>query len=411
MGMAASQARLLTITARMHDVEYQAQSIQNAKIQLSTQSDQIYQNYLEALDATTLTIKDYEGNTIAANFNNLFGIDAVDTKDKYALFDDRGRLVVENEIATAYNDFKKSGAESDAYAFAMWMLNPKGYNMKYTDSTKAENPKDIDLTDAESSVSETAVTSNGSLKDIYDKINKKAQETLEQVFGKEDAKCYGEENDTSKAVTYTKKGLDDAIGNAGSEAGEKALKEALEECNALEKSYRYKLYQQNAEAIYNKKYGAEGADCFDQDDFDYYVRMYNEIQQAGGCVSIDEFDGPLNGDASTDGDWLKNQLSSGKFSISIVNTDKKNGDISFSTTSTATDSSLTETTTSTIDKKALAKAEAEYEHESKKIDQKEKKYDMELSKLETEREALKTEYESVKKVASDNIERTFGIFS
>ena len=184
----------------------------------------------------------------------------------------------------------------------------------------------------------------------------------------------------------------------------KSIQEALDEYNGLEKSYRYKLYQQNAEAIYNKKYGADGADCFDQDDFNYYVRMYNEIQQAGGCVSIDEFDGPLNGDASTDGDWLKNQLSSGKFSISIVNTDKKNGDISFSTTSTATDSSLTETTTSTIDKKALAKAEAEYDHE-------EKKYDMELSKLETEREALKTEYESVKKVASDNIERTFGIFS
>ena len=42
---------------------------------------------------------------------------------------------------------------------------------------------------------------------------------------------------------------------------------------------------------------------------------------------------------------------------------------------------------------------------------KDKKYDMELSKLETEREALKTEYDSVKKVISDNIERTFGIFS
>ena len=45
------------------------------------------------------------------------------------------------------------------------------------------------------------------------------------------------------------------------------------------------------------------------------------------------------------------------------------------------------------------------------MDAKDKKYDMELSKLETEREALKTEYDSVKKVASDNIERTFGIFS
>ena len=380
MGMAASQARLLTLTARMHDVEYQAQSIQNAKIQLATQSDQVYQDYLEALDATTLTIKDYEGNTIPANFNNLFGIDSVNTKDKYALFDERGRLVVEDEIATAYNEFKNSGAESDAYAFAMWMLNPNGCN-----------PEDIDLTDAENTVA--ADTSN--LSDKSDKLNK-----ILSNLGERDIT---EKSDLQNAIVDAE--------NSGDATRAKAFKEALDEYEGLEKSYRYKLYQQNAEKVYNKQYGEEGEGYFDQDDFNYYVRMYNEIQQAGGCVSIDEFNGPLNGDASTDGDWLKNQLSSGKFSISIVNTDKKNGDISFSTTSTATDSSLTETTTSTIDKKALAKAEAEYEHESKKIDQKDKKYDMELSKLETEREALKTEYESVKKVASDNIERTFGIFS
>ena len=380
MGMAASQARLLTITARMHDVEYQAQSIQNAKIQLATQSDQVYQDYLEALDATTLTIKDYEGNTIPANFNNLFGIDSVNTKDKYALFDERGRLVVEDEIATAYNEFKNSGAESDAYAFAMWMLNPNGCN-----------PEDIDLTNAENTVA--ADTSN--LSDKSDKLNK-----ILSNLGERDIT---EKSDLQNAIVDAE--------NSGDATRAKTFKEALDEYEGLEKSYRYKLYQQNAEKVYNKQYGEEGEGYFDQDDFNYYVRMYNEIQQAGGCVSIDEFDGPLNGDASTDGDWLKNQLSSGKFSISIVNTDKKNGDISFSTTSTATDSSLTETTTSTIDKKALAKAEAEYEHESKKIDQKDKKYDMELSKLETEREALKTEYESVKKVASDNIERTFGIFS
>ena len=54
MGMAASQARLLSITARIHDVEYQAQSIQNAKLQLATQEDRIYTEYNEALNATTL---------------------------------------------------------------------------------------------------------------------------------------------------------------------------------------------------------------------------------------------------------------------------------------------------------------------------------------------------------------------
>ena len=56
MGMAASQARLLSITARIHDVEYQAQSIQNAKIQLATQEDKAYREYNAALEATTLTI-------------------------------------------------------------------------------------------------------------------------------------------------------------------------------------------------------------------------------------------------------------------------------------------------------------------------------------------------------------------
>ena len=56
MGMAASQARLLSITARIHDLEFEGQSIQNAKLQLANHSDQAYEDYLEALDATTMTI-------------------------------------------------------------------------------------------------------------------------------------------------------------------------------------------------------------------------------------------------------------------------------------------------------------------------------------------------------------------
>ena len=76
MGMAASQARLLTITARLHDVEYQAQSIQNAKISLATQQDDVYQKYLDALDATTLTYKTDEGY-VAATFDNLCGFNNI----------------------------------------------------------------------------------------------------------------------------------------------------------------------------------------------------------------------------------------------------------------------------------------------------------------------------------------------
>ena len=102
MGMAASQARLLSITARQHDVEYKAQAIQNAKIQLATQQDRVYQEYQEALDAQTLTLtsintKSGEKSTVAATFNNLFSHNRLTpaVAAEYALFDRNGRLVVD----------------------------------------------------------------------------------------------------------------------------------------------------------------------------------------------------------------------------------------------------------------------------------------------------------------------------
>ncbi len=48
MGMAASQARLLSLTSRLHDVELRAQAIESQKIALATQKDELYENYCEA---------------------------------------------------------------------------------------------------------------------------------------------------------------------------------------------------------------------------------------------------------------------------------------------------------------------------------------------------------------------------
>ena len=112
MGMAASQARLLTITARLHDVEYQAQSIQNAKLALATKQDEVYQKFLDATSATTLVAKDYQGNLITANFSNLCGADGTSLvvpnskNGMYVIFNDRCKLVVPDDIAEAYNEYK-----------------------------------------------------------------------------------------------------------------------------------------------------------------------------------------------------------------------------------------------------------------------------------------------------------------
>ena len=62
MGMSASQARLLFITSRQHDVEFKSQQIANQKIRLATESEQIAADYSKALNKETLTMFDKNAN-------------------------------------------------------------------------------------------------------------------------------------------------------------------------------------------------------------------------------------------------------------------------------------------------------------------------------------------------------------
>ena len=59
MGMSASQARLLSITSRMNDIELRSQQISNTKIRLADESEQVANDYNKALNATKLTYTDY----------------------------------------------------------------------------------------------------------------------------------------------------------------------------------------------------------------------------------------------------------------------------------------------------------------------------------------------------------------
>ena len=59
----------------------------------------------------------------------------------------------------------------------------------------------------------------------------------------------------------------------------------------------------------------------------------------------------------------------------------------------------------------LAKAEAEYNAKTAKINKKEKLLDNDLKALDTEHNALKTEYDSVKSLISDNVSKSFNLFS
>ena len=385
MGMAASQARLLCLTARIHDVEYQAQAIQGAKVQLATQSDQVYQDYLAAMDAATLTINAMDMNTgassvIAANFNNLCSRNrvmpaALGANKSYAILNQDGHLVVEDEIEEGYAEFTEAGLD-DPYQFALFMM--KGGNIQ-------------DIGD----MGEFASNLEQAEKDIYAGLG---------------------ETDKSAKLTKLYDKLVELVGEGDDIYDSSALissgdEEKIKEYEETLAAYRKELYTRHGADIYAElEQDPSVAEDMNSSLFNYFVSIYSQIKACGGCVSINDYDGP-EGDASNNTAWLQSMIQSGQFSVEIVTTDSTTGAVELDSTSPSSDTCLAYTPTSTIDNRALAKAEAEYEHKMKQIDKKDQQFDLDLSKLETERSALTTEYESVKKVIEDNVDRTFGIFS
>ena len=86
MGMSASQARLLSITSRMNDIELRSQQISNTKIRLADESEQVANNYTRALNASKLTYTDYssgQAKTVDLTPKNLsnYGLCLVNRSD------------------------------------------------------------------------------------------------------------------------------------------------------------------------------------------------------------------------------------------------------------------------------------------------------------------------------------------
>jgi len=127
MGLSASQARMLSLTARLSDLELRAQTIENAKIRLSDASAAASTAYSDALDKQTLKV--YSGlqsngtsSYITATAANLTTYGAISTTDKQRFIKNAaGQVLVSNAIKTAYDAHK---ADPDAAGFLAAMSIP-----------------------------------------------------------------------------------------------------------------------------------------------------------------------------------------------------------------------------------------------------------------------------------------------
>ena len=70
--MAASQARLLSITSRMSDNELRSQLINNAKMRLTTDSSKASEKYLAALNEAQMMFSNYDTAGNSQYHNLLF---------------------------------------------------------------------------------------------------------------------------------------------------------------------------------------------------------------------------------------------------------------------------------------------------------------------------------------------------
>ena len=98
MGMSASQARLLSLTARMNDIEFKSQSISNTKIRLADESEQVAKAYTDALNKQKFSYTTYDdkGNAVKYSLNST---NLSQLKDNLKLYHGNKQVVFSQEEA------------------------------------------------------------------------------------------------------------------------------------------------------------------------------------------------------------------------------------------------------------------------------------------------------------------------
>lgn len=126
MGMAASQARLLSITSRMADNELRAQIINNSKMRLATESSRVSEEYVSALNQATMMMSNYdltgESQYQKLTFNSLTSYSAYN--NQYGLINANGKILVSEKDAGNYRDTINTGGDLDDFL--------KLYGLEYT---------------------------------------------------------------------------------------------------------------------------------------------------------------------------------------------------------------------------------------------------------------------------------------
>ena len=374
MGMSASQARLLSITARLTDNENSGQDISYAKIQLADKMDQLNADYLEALKATKLTVltgfNDSEEVYTDISYSLMTGYNTVAAGKQYVVTDKDGKVLVTDQIAQAY---ESGNGDLNKFLAAM------GYSQANIDITKN--------TEGDEETDEDKLLTKQKIHEAWDQyLTSVGLEFEDEEHGLEFGYTTLGAGYFNGYATYT---LDGETVPLNYEGTTQEQRELYDYALALTEAY----YGDSDSA--NSLKTAASAD--NQGYIEYLTNIFYRIQQTGYYTEDDP--------ATTikDNAWFEEQLRKGELLLEYYSS----AEGKFLSTSIDSDTAIQEVE----DERAIALVESKYTSDMLVLKNQDNKIDLQLKKLDTEHTALQTEYDSLKTVIDKNIEKSFNMFS
>lgn len=377
MGMSASQARLLSLTARMTDNENSAQDLSYSKIRLAYQTEELNNEYLEALDATKLTVltgfKDSQEIYTDISYGLLTGYNTVAAGKQYVVTDKKGHVLVTEAQAKA---FEAGNGDLNKFLAAL------GYSQATIDVSANSTASEQDKALAKQKVHEAwdqYLTSVG----LHYGDEEHGLEFGYTSFGNDPYNGY---------PTYTLIDLN---------TGDKSTKALNFEGSTQEQRELYDYAVAMTEAYYGTSDSINTLKTAAESENTGYVKYLSNIFQK--MLSAGYYTEEIPAETIKDNAWFEKKLKEGDLQLEYYSTTEKK----FVSTSIDSDTAIQEVE----DEREIAIIQQKYNNQLDDLEAKDNRFDLELKKLDTEHNALQTEYDAVKSVIEKNVEKTFNIFS
>lgn len=434
MGMAASQARYLALTARKTNTEWEGQQINQARTALSNQSANLFNQLLalevpnapKTTDYTELqySYTDGDNESVLESWQQLSSADPdynyIVNRYYYANVYTGSKKLLENpQVQTkgevTENDFKNQNpvVTYDPQTKSYTITTDSGESMTYKAIGNVEEDKKLKnaLTDFETA--KGMAKADGVL-------------TTDGVYGYQDSNGtwhFFLEDEISEPKDYSTVYVPSAVGNSkltelkeltSDQAAE--LAQVLRDCSDSSIS-EYLSFDANGDMVYN----GEGIYSFDMQGKTYFTTekdLYNSMQTQYNYEKPIDVQEKL---AYYSASYVKTKIE--ETNHALLETD---GSGRFTSLKLDNDSVVYSLNVETVtNEEAYQDAMNEYNYKVQQyektiadinaqtsiIQQEDRTLELRLKQLDTEQNALATEMDAVKKVIKDNVEKTFKTFS